>query len=41
VTSDRLVVIYEKYYHLLTGKELDAISDIRQALEDIADGTRS
>lgn len=38
VTSDRLGDAYEKYHHLLTGEELDAISRVRSILEEIAGG---
>lgn len=40
VTSDRLGDHYEAYYDLMSGAELDALSRVRQVLEEIADGTR-
>lgn len=40
VTSDRLGDHYERYYDKLSGEELDAISMLRFAFEEIAEGGR-
>lgn len=40
VTSDRLGDHYSDWNEKFSGAELDMISDIRQALEEIAEGTR-
>lgn len=41
VTSDRLGDAVTRWGDLLDGKELDAVALVRQALEEIADGTRT
>lgn len=41
VTADRLRDAHEKYHHLLEGRELDDISHIIFAFEEIVEGDRS
>ena len=40
VTSDRLGDAVTDWYDLMTGSERDAIAEVRQVLEEIAEGTR-
>jgi hypothetical protein len=40
VTSDRLGDAYERYYDKLTPSERQALSDVRHALQEIAEGNR-
>lgn len=40
VTSDRLGDHYERYYDKLTGSERAAVTAVRFALQEIADGER-
>jgi hypothetical protein len=41
VLIDRLGDAYEKWYDMLSGYERDAISTVRQALEEINSGDRA
>lgn len=40
VTSDRLGDAVTRWHEKFTGRERDMIGEIRQALEEIAEGTR-
>lgn len=40
VTADRLLEHYERWYPKFSGPELDAISTVRHALQEIAEAAR-